>query len=56
VHLSVADLVCEAVQQYVAEEAHFQTAVQEGIDVADCGGLLTSGEVWAQIERRLSLK
>jgi predicted transcriptional regulator len=53
---AVDSLVREAVDRYLAEEAHFRAAVQEGIEAADRGGLLTSGEVWAQIERRLSLK
>jgi predicted transcriptional regulator len=50
---AVDDLAREAVDRYLAEDAHFRAAVQEGIDAADRGELLSSSEVWAQVEREL---
>lgn len=49
----VDELAREAVDRYLAEDAHFRAAVQEGIDAADRGELLSSSEVWARVERVL---
>ena len=49
----IDDLAREAVDLYLAEDAHFRAAVQEGIDAADRGELLTSAEVWARVEQVL---
>ena len=50
---SVEDLAREAVDRYLAEDAHFREAAQEGIDAAERGDLLSSEEVWARVERAL---
>ncbi|HKF50599.1 MAG TPA: hypothetical protein VKB38_24760 [Terracidiphilus sp.] len=47
------DLAREAVDRYLAEDAHFRVAVQEGIDAAGRGELLTPSEVWQRVERSL---
>jgi predicted transcriptional regulator len=49
----VDELAREAVDRYIAEEAHFAAAVQEGIAEADRGEFLTSSEVWERVERVL---
>lgn len=49
----VDELAREAVDRYLAEEAHFRAAVQEGIDAADRGEFLTSSQVWDRVERVL---
>ena len=49
----VEDLAREAVDRYLADDAHFRVAVQEGIDAADRGELLTPSEVWQRVERAL---
>jgi len=49
----VEDLAREAVDRYLVEETNFRAAVQEGIDAADRGELLSPAEVWARIERDL---
>lgn len=49
----VDQLAREAVDRYLAEEAHFAAAVQEGIDAADRGEFLTSSQVWDRVERVL---
>jgi predicted transcriptional regulator len=49
----VDELAREAVDSYLAEEAHFAAAVQEGIDAADRGELLTPSQVWDRVERVL---
>jgi predicted transcriptional regulator len=46
----VDELAREAVDRYLAEEAHFAAAVQEGIDAADRGEFLTSSQVWDRVE------
>lgn len=50
---NVDELAREAVDRYLAEEAHFAAAVQEGIDAADRGEFLTSSQVWDRVERVL---
>ena len=47
---AVDELAREAVDGYLAEEAHFAAAVQEGIDAADRGEFLTSSQVWDRVE------
>jgi len=49
----VDELAREAVDRYLAEEAHFAAGVQEGIDAADRGEFLTSSQVWDRVERVL---
>ena len=49
----VEDLAREAVDLYLAEDSHFRAAVQEGIDAADRGELLSSSQVWERVERIL---
>jgi predicted transcriptional regulator len=46
----VDELVREAVDRYLAEEAHFRAAVLEGIAEADRGELLTPSQVWERVE------
>ena len=48
---SADEIAREAVDRYLAEEAHFRTAVQEGIDAADRGELLAPSQVWERVER-----
>jgi predicted transcriptional regulator len=50
----IDELAREAVDRYLAEDAHFRAAVQEGIDAADRGEFLTSTEVWERVERVLN--
>jgi len=50
---SVDDVAREAVDRYLAEDAHFRAAVQEGIDAADCGEFVPTSEVWERVEREL---
>jgi len=50
---STEELAREAVDRYLAEEARFHTAVQEGIDAADRGELLAPSQVWERVERAL---
>jgi predicted transcriptional regulator len=49
----VDELAREAVDRYLAEEAHFRAAVQQGIDAADRGEFLTPSQVWDRVERVL---
>lgn len=49
----IEDLAREAVDRYLAEDAHFRAAIQEGIDAADRGELLSPAEVWGRVERVL---
>ena len=49
----VEDLAREAVDLYLAEDSHFRAAVQEVIDAADRGELLSSSQVWERVERIL---
>jgi predicted transcriptional regulator len=49
----VDELAREAVNRYLAEEAHFRAAVQEGIAEADRGEFVSSSDVWAGVEREL---
>lgn len=49
----VEELALEAVDLYLAEDARYRAAVQEGIDAAERGELLSSSEVWARVERVL---
>lgn len=51
---AVEDLAREAVDRYLADEAHFHAAVQEGIDAAERGELLTPSQVWERVERMLN--
>jgi predicted transcriptional regulator len=48
---STEELAREAVDRYLAEEARFRSAVQEGIDAADRGELLAPSQVWERVER-----
>jgi predicted transcriptional regulator len=50
---AIEDLAREAVDRYLAEDAHFRAAVQEGIDAAERGELLTPSQVWERVERVL---
>ena len=50
---NVEELAREAVDRYLAEDAHFRTAVQEGIDAAERGELLAPSQVWGRVERVL---
>jgi predicted transcriptional regulator len=50
---STEELAREAVDRYLAEEAQFRTAVQQGIDAADRGELLAPSQVWDRVERVL---
>ena len=49
----VEELAREAVDRYLAEDAQFRAAVQEGTDAADRGDLLTPSQVWERVERVL---
>jgi predicted transcriptional regulator len=48
--VSVNELVREILDRYLAEEARFQSAVQEGLDAAERGDFVPTSEVWAGIE------
>jgi predicted transcriptional regulator len=50
---STEELAREAVDRYLAEEARFRSAVQQGIDAADRGELLAPSQVWERVERIL---
>jgi predicted transcriptional regulator len=50
---AVDELAREAVDRYLAEDAHFRAAVLQGLAEADRGELLSSEEVWASVEREL---
>jgi predicted transcriptional regulator len=49
----VEDLAREAVDLYLADDAHFRFSVQEGIDAAERGELLSPPQVWERVERVL---
>jgi predicted transcriptional regulator len=49
----VDELAREAVDLYLADDAHFRAAVQEGIDAAGRGEFLTPSQVWERVERVL---
>jgi predicted transcriptional regulator len=46
-------LAREAVERYIAEEAHFRAAVQAGREAAARGDFVPTAEVWARVERVL---
>jgi len=50
---STEELAREAVDRYLAEEAQFRAAVQQGIDAAERGELLAPSQVWERVERVL---
>lgn len=50
---NIEELAREAVDRYLAEDAHFRAAVQEGIDAAERGELLAPSQVWDRVERVL---
>lgn len=50
---AVEDVAREAVDRYLADDAHFRAAVQEGIDAAARGEFVPSSEVWERVEREL---
>jgi predicted transcriptional regulator len=47
------DLAREAVDRYLAEEAHFRASVQAGLEEAERGDFVPTSEVWAAVEREL---
>ena len=47
------DLVREAVDRFLEEEARFAEAVRLGLVAADSGDFIGSEEVWASVERAL---
>jgi predicted transcriptional regulator len=47
------ELAREAVDRYLAEEAHFRVAVQAGLEDAERGDFVPTSEVWAGVEREL---
>ena len=49
----VDDLAREAVDLYLADDANFRAAVQEGLEAADRGEFLTPAEVWERAEQVL---
>jgi predicted transcriptional regulator len=49
----IEDLAREAVDLYLADDAHFRAAVLEGIAEAERGEFISSSEVWAAVEREL---
>ncbi len=49
----VEDLAREAVDLYLAGDAHFRAAVLQGIAEAERGEFVPSAEVWAAVEREL---
>jgi predicted transcriptional regulator len=51
---SVDELAREAVDRYLAEEAHFRAAVLEGVAAVDRGEFLTPSQVWERVERVLN--
>jgi predicted transcriptional regulator len=51
----VDELAREAVDRYLAEEAHFQAAVRAGQDAAARGDFLPTSDVWASVERELQV-
>ena len=50
---SANELAREAVERYIAEEAHFRAAVQAGRLAAARGDFVPAAEVWARVERVL---
>jgi predicted transcriptional regulator len=50
---SADELAREAVERYIAEEAHFRAAVQAGREAAARGDFVPTAEVWARVERVL---
>jgi predicted transcriptional regulator len=50
---AVDELAREAVDRYLAEDAHFRAAVQEGLDAVDRGEFVPASEVWDRVEREL---
>jgi len=50
---NTAELVQEAVSRFLGEEARFAEAVRLGLDAAERGVFVPSGEVWAGVERIL---
>ena len=47
------ELVREAIERYLEEEARFAEAVHVGIAAAEKGDFVASDEVWAGVERAL---
>ena len=51
---TIDGLAREAVDRYLAEDARFRAAVQQGIDAAERGEFLSPSEVWTRVERVLN--
>jgi len=49
----IDELAREAVDLYLAGDVNFRAAVQEGIDAAERGELLSPSQVWERVERVL---
>lgn len=49
----IDEVAREAVDRYIAEDAHFRAAVLKGLEEADRGEFIPSSEVWAAVEREL---
>lgn len=50
---STVDIIREAINRYLDDEARFATAVMAGIEAADRGDFVAAEEVWEQVERAL---
>ena len=50
---STADVIREAIDRYLDEDAHFTAAVMAGIEAADRGDFVAAEEVWARVEQAL---
>jgi predicted transcriptional regulator len=49
----VDEIAREAVDRYLAEEAHFHLAVRAGQEAAERGEFVPTSEVWENVEREL---
>lgn len=49
----IDELAREAVDRYLAEDAHFRAAVLKGLAEAQRAEFVSSSEVWAAVEREL---
>lgn len=47
------DLLRDLVDRYIAEEAHFASAVHEGLVAAERNDFVPTNEVWAAVEHEL---
>jgi predicted transcriptional regulator len=50
---AIDDLAREAVDRYIAEDAHFRASVLQGLAEAERGEFVPAREIWAAVEREL---